>query len=223
MPFLETINFLYIFSSQTVFSEHLWMEPISKCIADSRRSKKMIKGFSQFLWKYSSRLYKSTRSHFGPSQRWRAEITRRAALRRSSGRVLSHHSEDNKTMEAYCLFFAKCALDLSNGQKNSKRLNLRWSAHLFSMRLRLVRSHRISRHRLDLQTRSDSIWGNVHKPSWTVQNFVEIDVYKENEGGFLQFVWKFWSTLSKLHFMPFSGNIIFWTFFRLKQRSRNTL
>ena len=94
-----------------------------------------------------------------------------------------------------------------HGQKNSKRLN---NAEIPSLHYlfdwscqKLYRTHQ--------QT---SVRGHVKKPSVDLQNFVEIDVQRANEGSFLrQFISKFWSTLSKLHFISFSENINFLNIF----------
>ena len=92
MPFSENINFLNIFSPQTASRNTLWMELISKSSADSRRSEKIIEGvflsFSENAILDRANRRKIILDHLSAEK---AEVTRRAALRRSSRRVLSHH------------------------------------------------------------------------------------------------------------------------------------
>ena len=92
MLFSENINFLNIFQLKQRSRNTLWMERISKLSADSRRSEKMIDGvflsFSENAILDCANGRKIILEHLSAES---AEITRRAALRRSSWRVLSHH------------------------------------------------------------------------------------------------------------------------------------
>ena len=92
MSFSENINFLNIFSSQTAFSEHLADETDFQIECGFKKIRKYDRGrVSQFLYTYNSRLCKSTKNHLDHLSAESAEITRRAALKESSRRVLSHH------------------------------------------------------------------------------------------------------------------------------------